>query len=592
MQGVVAIGRPIPSVMNMNARYSILSLGAAIGLALHLPAQVTQFGSACPAAGGVLPGISVRGAPFAGAPLVIDVTGPVGKVAYLMLGFSNQSYQGTPLPFPLAAFGNPGCEILVGPQLATSLPLDAQGRASLSIPGVLPAGARLYAQALMLFGPPGTLVDGVTEGIEITVMAPTTQPVIASLSTLSGGVDDEVVVRGANFGSGPATDICMAVADASDRIQAFLKVGARSDTEMRATIKAVRPGAVAGRLGFIRGAGQVTPLPPVPGATASQPSWNWNQPAVAPTNMAMSSQSFLPLQSFTDGGGACVPCQDGMVWFDQQGGQFTATLPDLCDGVIFCLLASEFWWFDNLGNYHRIEFQVEQIAICGMNAAARANYLAFLLSFNLSQYGLSAFAPNANTLNLQVAGGLAFAGGSLALYYKYDPNLRASQTDGICDDFALPTEPASPSASLVAWKNANYPVPPLAPFDHPNSNAFFLHTIPIPAGTGTTITGLSLQLTLRAIGGLANNDSLSLVLQGGSGGSFVWGVPITSLPGTGGTWANGQTVDVCLNLANLPASSGGVTSVLAQAIAAGSVDIYIQDDTKVDCATLTVQRCQ
>lgn len=552
-----------------------------------LPAQVTQFGAACPSGNATTPQIAVLGAPFAGSPFTIEVTGPPGKTAYLILGFSNTTWGGTPLPFSFAPFGSPGCQGFVAPDFTVSLPLDAQGRASVPIPPVLPAGGRLFAQALILFGNPG-LLDGATEAIEIVAMPLSSGPTIASLSVLSGGAGDEVIVRGANFGSGPPTNVCMAVADASDDIQAFLKVTAKTTTEMRATIKAVRPGAVAGRLGFINGTGQTAALPNIPGATATRPAWNWGQAAVTPANMGMSSQQFLPTERL-DAGGGCAPCADGYAWFDEQNGQFTATLPDLCDGVRFGVVASEFWWYDQQGNYHRIEYQVEEVWTCGMNDAARANYLAFMLSFRLAQYGLQAFAPNATTIQISVAGGLALSGGTFALSWYYDPATRVATTSGQCDDFASPTEPTSPGAALLAVKAANWPTAVLGDYDEPSPNRFLLDTLPIPAGPGTTIVGMSLHLHLRSNNSQSSNDSVHLVI---GGTSFQWSRNIRDLPGAGGTWGSSQVLDVCLDLSALPLAGGGTIDLLAAIEANGALDLMIQDDTTVDCATLTVQRCQ
>lgn len=573
----------------MSFRSVLSTLLITPALTTSLLAQATQFGNGCVSATSAMPTISLQGAPFANTPLVLDVSGPPGKLAYVMLSFQNQTYANLPLPLDLAAIGNPGCTLLVPPDLAFAVPLNGQGNASITIPALLPANTTLYAQSAILFGQGSSLLDGISEGLQIDMITPTTDPVIGSISQLSGTEGDLLTIRGANFGNGPADNLCMAVMDNTDHIQAFLKVETRNDTEMTASIKVVRPGAVAGNLGFILGSGSNQMLPPVPGASAPQPVWSWRNAAVQPNEMSMSAQTFTPIASLASSQHQCVPCEDGFVWFDVQNGQFTATLPELCDGALFCVYFSEFWWIDNNGDYHRIECQVEQVAICGMTPAARANYLAFMLSINLAADGLSAFAPNANTLTIQANNGAQFSGGSLVMHYKYDAALRVTATDGVCDNFVAPTEPTTVGPNLSAWYTANTPSAPIAVFDTPNADRHFLHTIQIPPGPGTTITGISLHLDLRSNSGLSTNDGISLVVNGGQ---FVWGLGIANLPEAGGTWTFGQTGEFCLNLADLPASGSGVTSVLAQAIAAGEVDIRIQDDTIVDCVSITVQRCQ
>jgi len=56
----------------------------------------------------------------------------------------------------------------------------------------------------------------------------------------------------------------------------------------------------------------------------------------------------------------------------------------------------------------------------------------------------------------------------------------------------------------------------------------------------------------------------------------------------GARWSPGTRHDFLLDLADLPPSSAGVTNILGD-LDDGNFDIFIQDDTGVDCATLTVE---
>lgn len=159
----------------------------------------------------------------------------------------------------------------------------------------------------------------------------------------------------------------------------------------------------------------------------------------------------------------------------------------------------------------------------------------------------------------------------------------------MCDDFAAPTEPTSPAAALTALQVANWPTAVLAGYDELSSNRFILESLPLPAGPGTTVVGMSLNIHLRSLGGASSNDSIHLVI---AGNTFAWSRNIRDLPGAGGTWAAGQRLDSCLDLARLPLAGGGTIDLTAAVLAAGRLDIMVQDDTAVDRATLTVQRCQ
>ncbi len=150
-------------------------------------------------------------------------------------------------------------------------------------------------------------------------------------------------------------------------------------------------------------------------------------------------------------------------------------------------------------------------------------------------------------------------------------------TAGAADDFAPPTEPASPSSEFLAFLGSPAPV-----FDQTNSNRRFGHTF---TGLPTGIVGATLTTRLRALTTVdATNDSLHLEFSPGP--VFAWGRNLNSL--TGKTWSSPDQHDLVLDLAALPPSGAGVTDVLA-ALADGDLDVFVQDDTAVDFVTLRVE---
>lgn len=552
-----------------------------------LLAQVTQFGTSCPASSGNAPTIAFRGAPFANQPLTFDLTGPAGKIAYLMLATSNTQWSGVPLPLSLAGVGNPGCSLLVGPELPAVALFDAQGHASLTLPLALPAGFRVYAQAVGLFGSGNALIDGATEGLEITMMTPTTQPVIASLSSLTAEEGQSIVIRGANFGSGTELDLCIGSPFGPGTQGAFFRALSRTSTEIVAELISVPPNLGPTPIGFVLGSGSEAAVPTLPGATFGTPAFGWSQPNVTPANMFVSTQT-VNLFPSPIADASCTPCAGGKVHFNMVAGKLEATLPaTMCDGARFLDINLEPRWTAPNGQLQFVDHHIRNTRTCGLDRDARANLVAFLISFSLASRGVVAFASPGGKITAQRLDGGSFGYGYGSIKYDYPVELQSTRTDGLCDNFAPPTEPTTPSPAVLAWKAATAPAGPVGNFDQPNANYYFLHSAPLPAGPGTVV-GVSLQLTLKALGDLPGNDTISI---GVSGGNLVWTLPIASLPGIT-SWASGQTAEVCLDLANLPASSSGVTNVLAQVLAAGGVDIVMQDDSAIDCLCVTVQRCQ
>lgn len=316
---------------------ALSSFPLALSMALLVPrvsAQVSSFGSGCPSAAGAVPTISVCGSPFAGHPIDLAVTGEPGKLAYFMLSFQNQSFAGVTLPLPLTAVGNPGCMLLVPPEFAAPVQINGLGEAHLTVPDFFPVPTTLYAQSAVLFGTGGSLLGGITEGIQVDVVHAT------------------------------------------------------------------------------------------------------------------------------------------------------------------------------------------------------------------------------------------------------------STTRGVCDAFALPVELTTLGPALSSWQAINLPNHLMAEFDTPDADRLFLCTVPVPPGTSPSTTSMTLRLQLRAVSQNNNgawNDEVHISLQGGQ---FTWSAPISSLHGANGTWVAGQTLQLCLDLDNLPVSGSGAASVLAATIAAGEIDVFIYDDTIVDCATL------
>jgi hypothetical protein len=146
-------------------------------------------------------------------------------------------------------------------------------------------------------------------------------------------------------------------------------------------------------------------------------------------------------------------------------------------------------------------------------------------------------------------------------------------------DPTLPADdnPASPSAEITGAFVG------LKGIDDLTSNRRFVHTFTgLPAG----IVGGSLEVGLRAHADIPTNDGMALEFLNPN---FRWGRAISTLAPTG-AWTNGTSKVITLDLASLPPSGTGETSVIGD-MTDGDLDVYFQDDTAVDYMILTLKVC-
>lgn len=131
---------------------------------LSTRAAFEPFGAGC-SPGSAGPVLSARASarPQLGTELVLDIA-PAGTLALLAVGLSDTSHQGTPLPLPLAAFGLPGCELLVSvDHVVPTAGTGGIASATIGIPLRRELiGQVFFAQALVLQagGPGGAMSNG------------------------------------------------------------------------------------------------------------------------------------------------------------------------------------------------------------------------------------------------------------------------------------------------------------------------------------------------------------------------------------------------------------------------------------------------
>ncbi len=131
----------------------------------------TSFGTNC-SGGGISPVLTAQTAPMPGANLALQVTGLSPSVLATVgaIGFTDQLWNGMPLPVDLTPAGFTGCTLLIDPALTT---IATPGATSASWSVTLPNNAAVIGQALfaqafpLLIGanPAGVLATNAVEGI-------------------------------------------------------------------------------------------------------------------------------------------------------------------------------------------------------------------------------------------------------------------------------------------------------------------------------------------------------------------------------------------------------------------------------------------
>lgn len=170
-------------------------------------------------------------------------------------------------------------------------------------------------------------------------------------------------------------------------------------------------------------------------------------------------------------------------------------------------------------------------------------------------------------------------------------------TAGINDNFALPTDPTSPSSNLLGVFSSSF-----KDFDDPTIDRVLAHTF---TGLPEGIQAATLEVHLRASTNfLSHNDGINLTFVEDDQilppqGSERWGRRIGTGHGVPGVlsydWhstAASPAIDtIILDLSNLPlapSQPASASNLLPALNDHGFLDFWIQDDTDVDYITLTV----
>jgi hypothetical protein len=151
--------------------------GGLVHILSGAPLGVSAFGSGCPGSGGGIPRIGATGIPTAGETFLVHLSRALGgTIAALLVGSSNSSWAGVPLPLNLSFLGSPSCNLHVSPDFVLFFPTAGAGpqggaaTASFAIPA-LPSfvGATAYAQWYVIDPGPAAIPGSMTRSLGISI---------------------------------------------------------------------------------------------------------------------------------------------------------------------------------------------------------------------------------------------------------------------------------------------------------------------------------------------------------------------------------------------------------------------------------------
>lgn len=114
--------------------------------------DTSTFGTACATSSSRMPAITTQPAAIGSSLSLALANGPASSSGVLIVGSSNSTWNGIPLPLSLTSLGAPGCTLQVAIDASVGIVTNTSGNfsASLPIPGVLGLyGRTLYFQAAL-----------------------------------------------------------------------------------------------------------------------------------------------------------------------------------------------------------------------------------------------------------------------------------------------------------------------------------------------------------------------------------------------------------------------------------------------------------
>jgi hypothetical protein len=156
---------------------------------------------------------------------------------------------------------------------------------------------------------------------------------------------------------------------------------------------------------------------------------------------------------------------------------------------------------------------------------------------------------------------------------------------GIKDNFALPTEPASPSPGLLAnLQNCSGGADPN--FDSDIIDRCFGHSFDECWTQDCPVISAQLHFKVQALSYGSSNDAIYLGDWSAGPGPSTWWIHLNDLA----PYSSGTVLDYTFDLGNMPVAGHGPRNLLPY-LQDKKLDVLIEDDTKVDFLELIFELC-
>ncbi|MEM7311381.1 MAG: hypothetical protein AAF682_32250 [Planctomycetota bacterium] len=201
---------------------------------------MTPFGSPSPASDGFVPVMDPPSAVYVDGLVTVDLTGPPNTVGWMLLGTSNTSWAGLPLPLDLTLFGPALFDgtLLVAADVPVPVQFDQDGQAEGEFFGC-PVGVILFGQLATADPAAGQVVGAMSHGWSFS---PQPGVAITGLSTTSVGAGSALDVLATDLPA-EAKDLCVLGRDSTGAISAFMTAEDVSAQVLNADVAAITTGA-------------------------------------------------------------------------------------------------------------------------------------------------------------------------------------------------------------------------------------------------------------------------------------------------------------------------------------------------------------
>lgn len=557
-------------------------------------AQVVELGQSCGIGSATPPTLGVVGAPIDGETFGIEFgSDPAADSILILAGLSKYDP-----PVDLASAGYAGCQLHVNPAFVVPATPDQDGKLAFVVP-TWAAGLTLYLQGIPLAQ--GSAL-GFTHGLAITSMPKPSNDGVSDFSPTSGAAGSEITVVGSGFApaSYGAGDVYIkGTGNRGFYGRSSQVLGTGVVGELFHTAKYPEPTPV--ELHF--GDGADVTMTPVFGAQPDGPAWVWTADSTDPVFTSVGDFHAIGSSIFGDCDQESLYTLD--LKFELVNGELVLHYPDNGAGSPAPLCLTD-----------RVSIFLGFTRSNGDDVVIRAAFVPEVTDWSL--FGI-AMVQELQTVFLSQTNNECFIGsftgttltikcssGNPITAFDYGSNVRIkmevvdhqqeSDMGGIEDAFAQPIELTTPDPAWDAFAYNRWIAPAIGVhfprmYDTTGYNKHFWDTLDNYSQLSSgPVRNACLELRIKGDSSQTYTDAVIVGWTGNTAAPWNWSTSLNVIPADG-QWNPGDDATLKLDLSQLPNANGTTTNVL-DALADGSLEIAVVDDTVVDFARVTVVRCK